>query len=151
MVVATATPETLLEASEFREVVDGVAARLAAERGDLDLNERLERAIGTQKEALEPWNKVQFMENDAEFHVAILEASGNQYVAAQTAVIRLATQVFRPVLGFDSHDAQKSIHEHQRIAEAIKVGDGIGAELWARAHIRVGISAISQLPEQDRI
>jgi DNA-binding GntR family transcriptional regulator len=147
--VPFASLDDLLAASQFREVLEGVAARLAAEGPGETLLPKLDALLVRQRQILdEGADMVEFAVRDADFHVAILEATGNKYLPAQGAVIRMSTQVFRHLLlGFDRVDAERAIEDHKRIAEAIAEGDGIGAEQWARAHIRVAIAAVGDARE----
>jgi DNA-binding GntR family transcriptional regulator len=147
--VPFASLDDLLAASQFREVLEGVSARLAAEGPAEALMPELDGILHRQRETLaEGGDMVEFSARDADFHVAILEAAGNKYLPSQGAVIRMTTQVFRHLLlGFDRVDAARSIEDHKRIAEAIYEGDGLGAEQWARAHIRVAIAAVRDARE----
>jgi DNA-binding GntR family transcriptional regulator len=142
--VAFASLDDLLAASQFREAVEGVAARLAAEGPAAALRPRFDELLGRQSEVLEDeWDQVLFTARDADFHVAILKSAGNKYLPAQGGVIRMATQVFgHLLLDFDRRDADRAIEDHSRIAAAICEGDGIAAEQWVRAHIRIAIAAI---------
>jgi gluconate 2-dehydrogenase gamma chain len=143
--VPPASLDDLLAASQFREALEGVAARLAAEGPGKALRPRLEKVLNRQHEVLEEGDDmVEFSARDADFHVAIVEATGNKYLPPQSAVIRMTTQVFRHLLlGYRRIDAERSIADHRRIAEAIYQGDGIAAEHWARAHIRIAIAAVA--------
>jgi gluconate 2-dehydrogenase gamma chain len=143
--VPPASLDDLLAASQFREALEGVAARLAAEGPGMALRRRLEKVLRRQREVLEKGDDmVEFSARDADFHVAILESTQNKYLPAQSAVIRMTTQVFRHLLlGYRRIDAERSIADHMRIAEAIYQRDGIAAEHWARAHIRIAIAAVA--------
>jgi DNA-binding GntR family transcriptional regulator len=146
VVVASASLDDLLAACQFREAVEGVAARLAAEGPGAELRPQLEERLERQVEVAGAagWDKAAFMKRDADFHVAILESTENKYLRSQVPLVRMATQVFGPLLGFQQPDADRAILEHRRIAEAIYEGDGVAAELWARGHIRVAITAVSR-------
>jgi DNA-binding GntR family transcriptional regulator len=150
VVVASASLDDSLAACQFREVVEGVGARLAAEGPAESIKPRLDELIERQREVGGPgnWDEAAFMERDADFHVAMLESTGNKYLKFQVPLVRMASQVFGPLLGFAQPDAERSILEHQRIAEAVAEGDGVGAEQWARAHIRVAIAAVRHAQEQ---
>jgi DNA-binding GntR family transcriptional regulator len=147
--VPFANLDDMLAASQFREALEGVAARLTAEGPADSLMPKLDGLLLRQRQILEvDGDMVEFSACDADFHVAILEAAGNKYLPPQGAVIRMSTQVFRHLLlGFDRVDAERAIEDHKRIAEAIYEGDGIGAEQWARAHIRVAIAAVGDARE----
>jgi DNA-binding GntR family transcriptional regulator len=150
VVVASASLDDSLAACQFREVVEGVGARLAAEGAADKLKPQLDALLDRQREVAgsENWNEAAFMERDADFHVAVLEATGNKYLRSQIPLVRMASQVFGPLLGFVRADAERAILEHQRIVESICEGDGIGAEQWARAHIRVAIAAVTHARQQ---
>jgi DNA-binding GntR family transcriptional regulator len=147
--VAFASLDDLLAAQQFREAVEGVGARLAAEGPAAALRPRLDEVLHRQHELLEAgWDQGAFTVCDADFHVAVLESSGNKYLPAQGAVIRMATQVFgHLLLDFDRSDAERAIEDHTRIAAAIYEGDGLAAEQWVRAHIRIAIAAIGDARE----
>jgi DNA-binding GntR family transcriptional regulator len=149
VVVASASLDDSLAACQFREVIEGLAARLAAEGDGRALRPRLEELLERQREVAQAhhWDKGAFMQRDADFHVAILEACGNRYLRSQVPLVRMATQVFGPLLGFDQPDAERAILEHRRIADAIYEGDGLAAEFWVRAHIRVAIAAVIKAQE----
>jgi DNA-binding GntR family transcriptional regulator len=150
VVVASASLDDSLAACQFREVVEGVGARLAAQGPGEKLRTQLESLLQRQREVADAanWDESAFMERDADFHVAVLESTDNKYLRSQVPLVRMATQVFGPLLGFEQPDAHRAILEHQRIAEAIFEGDGVAAEQWARAHIRVAIAAVAHAQVQ---
>jgi len=141
--VVNLTPPEMVWLYEFREVIDGLAARCAAERG-IDaktsaklhsLLDDLERLRGKPA----PRGVVH-----AEFHSTIAQCSGNPHVIAQIPMIRLTAQMLaRRVAELNltskrlSEDmTEEGSADHRRVLEAIEAGDGREAELRARAHIR---------------
>jgi DNA-binding GntR family transcriptional regulator len=124
------------DALSLREVVDGVAARLAAERHTPRLASALERAVAGQREALSPWDRVAFSTHDAEFHGAIFQATQNPYVAAEISLVRLSIQVFQRSTSWGEERARGTIEDHERIAAAVVAGEAEEAEIASRAHIR---------------
>lgn len=134
--VITADMERFRDALILREVVDGVAARLAAENRTPRLLGALDRSLESQREALEPWDRPAFSRHDAEFHQAIFRATQNPYVIAQISLVRLSIQVFQPSAYFGQQRAGSTIVDHELIVEAIRTEGPEGAEMAARAHVQ---------------
>jgi DNA-binding GntR family transcriptional regulator len=139
--VKSPTVSTLLAAYELREVVDGLAARLAARSRGAATD--VDGFLAEQEACLRDWDGAVWTLSNVAFHGAILEASDNEYVAGQMSLLRLTAQVFVPVARLGPTRAAGALREHAAIAEAIREGDAEQAERLARAHIRVTIEAIS--------
>src|SRR5262245_11474073 len=144
--VITADSATLLAAYDLREVVDGLAARLAARNGDQALSTALRAIVERQRKAVSPWNAGRYMAANVEFHRTIVEASGNEYVAGQLPLIHMTARVFAPVAHIGPERAEPAIEEHVAILEAIERGAEDEAEGLARAHIRKTIDHLSAEP-----
>lgn len=139
--VMSPTVETLLAAYELREVIDGLAARLAATARGSTLE--VDGFLAEQAACLRAWDGAAWTLSNVAFHGAILEASNNEYVAGQTSIVRLTAQVFVPVARLEPSRAAGALREHVAIADAIRRGDPEQAERLARAHVRVTIDAIN--------
>lgn len=147
MRVISKDPERLLDAYRVREVVDGLAARLAADAGDPALDEWLAGAIEQQAAALEAWEPGGWPHANEAFHSQLIEASGNVYLIRQLPLVRLTSHVFAPIGVLDRSRATSAYREHQSIARAVADREPDAAEELARAHIR---STIHLLREQVR-
>lgn len=134
--------DTLLEAYELRAVVDGLAARLAAERGDPQRGRHLRQAIRLQQAAVEPWQPQDYTQFNVDFHEQIMHLSGNSFVLSQVPILRMTAQVFAPVALVRPAHASRAIEEHTAIADAIEAGDGQAAERLARAHIEATMTQL---------
>ena len=134
---------TLLEAYALREVVDGLAARLAAGRVDEVTVDRLEGIVEQQKKALQPWDPPLYTGTNVEFHLAIMEAAGNEFLMAQLPLVHVTSQVFIPIARANQQRAEHAIREHIEIVAAIGDVDGVRAEQRAREHIRQTIRSLS--------
>ena len=134
--VADAEPRHLLAAYEVREVVGGLAARLAADGCTPELVAHLRRHIECQDAMLEPWNARLWTRMSVAFHVTILEHAGNPVLLSQAPLIRLTAQVFYPYQRLDPARAAAALDEHREVSEAICEGDVRRAEEAARAHVR---------------
>jgi DNA-binding GntR family transcriptional regulator len=119
----------------IREALEGMAARLAAERADDDDIARL-RACAT-----DPANDDDDDDDDpnlalVDFHEAVIMAARNP---ALQAMLRGSLNLFRMVRSIQAdHHARKAIAaaEHVAILEAIAARDPDAAEAAARKHIR---------------
>jgi DNA-binding GntR family transcriptional regulator len=140
-VVDVDLPE-LLDAYEAREMVDGLAARLAARRGDPAARARLSALVAEQAAALTPWAPPVYTAGNVAFHRAIVEASGNEHVVAQLPLVRMTSQIFTPLKLIDRDRAEQAVAEHGAILAAIAAGDEQEAERCARAHIRSTIDSL---------
>ncbi|MFD4195001.1 MULTISPECIES: GntR family transcriptional regulator [Amycolatopsis] len=143
--VITGDLDTLLDAYQLRAVVDGLAARLAAEnnRGG-GLIRQLRRAIEVQRAAVDPWTPRDYTDSNVDFHEHVIHLSGNDFVIGQLPILRMTAQVFAPVALVRPESAIRAIAEHTAIADAIEAGDGQAAERLARAHIEATISELKQ-------
>jgi DNA-binding GntR family transcriptional regulator len=132
---------------EVREVLEGLAARLAAQHANRDIVEHL-LAIHRAAEAATAENEAAtyLQKNDA-LHEAIIDASGNQMIRthlflAQLAFFRVQTRFLR------ANDLSSAQREHADIVARIAERDGRGAEEAMRAHIRATREVVLRAPVQ---
>ena len=123
---------------EFRVCLETMAARLAAERRDAGAMER----IGTALSLMEGATDSQMHREDADFafHLAIAEATNNQYFEAALRALRehiyVGMKLHGQSLMTDGAKALKNVFgEHTAIFEAIRDGDGERAERLMRGHL----------------
>jgi DNA-binding GntR family transcriptional regulator len=124
-----------VEMYDLREVLDGLAARLAAGRADAATIARLDKALARQRECVERRNAAQWFPAHVDFHGEILRAAANRHLARLSAVVRLSIRHFHPLLLRTDHRLEHAYREHRAIYDAIRTHDGEGAERLARAHI----------------
>ncbi len=142
--VVTGDLATLLDAYQLRAVVDGLAARLAAEKFPGDRVRPLRRAIDVQRTAVDPWVARDYTQSNVDFHEEIVHLSGNDFVIGQLPILRMTAQVFAPVALIRPESAVRAIAEHTAITDAIEAGDGADAERLARAHIEATIRQLRE-------
>ena len=148
--VALLNLDEAVELYDIREVLDGLAARLAAQR----ISERglrdLERHLATMKDCLSRQDAHGWFVVHVSFHDAIFRASGNGRLQALSSVVRLSIQRFHPVLLTTPNRLTDAWEEHLAIFEAIRVHDAEAAERLARVHIvnakEIVLKAISRSP-----
>ncbi|WP_077037121.1 GntR family transcriptional regulator [Pelomonas sp. KK5] len=142
--VTRADRSRLLNAYSMREMLDGLAARQAAEKAADRARAVLEPMIERQVATLEPWSPVDYVRHNVDFHTAIIEMADNEFLSAQTAVVRLTSTVFAPAVLVTSARARPAIGEHRLVVEAIAAGNGAEAERLARHHIRETIECLKK-------
>jgi len=136
-----------LAAYQMREMVDGLAARLAAASTDETKGAALKAIIERQREALDPWDHAAYTRANVDFHKAIMDLAANEYLSAQLPLVRMTSQVFTPVNLVEPDHAAIAVEQHGEIAAAIASGDLEESERRARAHIRTTIARIAQRDE----
>lgn len=138
--VVSVEEKRFLDALVLRELVDGAAARIVAERRPGPrLRSDISRSLASQRAALDPWDRITFSRTDADLHAAILRGSDNEYLEGQIVLVRLIVQVFQMDNHFGPERALPKVAQHEQIVEAIFDGDPGEAERRARDHI-AGIS-----------
>lgn len=128
----------LAEAAELydlREVLDGLAARLAASRATPQTLARLDKALARMAQCVERGDSNQWFGAHVAFHDEIFRASGNARLQALSGLVRLSIRRFHPLLLRSEHRRAEAHREHRRIYEAVKRGDPEAAERGARIHI----------------
>jgi DNA-binding GntR family transcriptional regulator len=145
--VVSADLDNFLAAYQLREVLDGLAARLAAGSADRAGREALAEIIERQQAAIDPWDDAAYTNTNVEFHTAVIDLADNQYLRSQLPIVRMTSQVFGPVKLLGPERAAQAVEQHRAIAAAIAAGDGEAAERLGRAHIRSTIDRIT--PRDD--
>jgi DNA-binding GntR family transcriptional regulator len=129
------TSRDIRDVYQIREVLEGLAARLAAERiADDDHRARLQALIAEIPAACLDGEK--YLTHNHDFHELIYEMSGNTRLREQAQELILPIYRLRYHQFIDLSYARTSAAEHQQIAEAILEGDGVWAERAMRNHVR---------------
>ncbi|MFJ8953839.1 GntR family transcriptional regulator [Streptomyces sp. NPDC102381] len=136
-VVATVDVEDVRQLYVVREVMEGLAARLATERLDAsrvaelrDLLERHEREVGTGVD------ERSHIEMDMAYHRMIREVADNPHLTAALDTIQGRAHLALHQLWRGQEAPRLAVAEHRRIFEAMTSGDPDAADLAARDHIR---------------
>ncbi|MBK5965501.1 GntR family transcriptional regulator [Thiocystis minor] len=145
--VITLSNAQLLEIYVIREALEGMAARLAAERmSDADigaLQALLERH--RHEVARDDWQTYFQQEGDLDFHFRIVQGSGNRRLVDILCndLYHLA-RMYRCQFGMKSDRAREALKEHGQVVEAIAERDGELAEWLMRRHIRASRQSIER-------
>jgi DNA-binding GntR family transcriptional regulator len=140
------------ELYEVREVLDGLAARLAAEAGHPpEAFKALDRCVEIILSASDPFDTRRFVKAHTEFHVGIVHLARNRRLTQLIPMIRMSSQMLYPSLRRQPDRMLESAHEHATILEAIRSGDGGESERLARAHIRAAMVSWMSSPEPGKV
>jgi DNA-binding GntR family transcriptional regulator len=133
--VAPITLKDVEEIFALRVQLEPMAARLAVGRVDLVKLRALEAACRVRHLAPLSEQIDVFMDANKAFHMAIIEASGNERLVRTLS--GLMDEMTRLVaLGFNVQGTKPEIkHDHNAMINAFEEGDGKRAELIARRHI----------------
>lgn len=134
-VAQKATASILHEIYEVGETLEGMCARLAAERATPEQIERMEQVHRDFERVLRSGDNKALISVDQKFHQLLYEASGNRFLAR--ALNDMYTLRYR--LFFFALDrigsVRANVEEHRDILAAIKAGDGRTAERLIQSHI----------------
>lgn len=139
----------LKEIYELREMIEGLAARLAAQHADQKLIEKLESLLKKQL-AFDHDNIGHYGELDNAFHQTLWEASGNKRLvdAASTFQHQVGSFINNSVMAPGRFEASKQ--EHEAVVQAIVAQKPEEAEAHMRNHVRNAGAAIQDyLSEQN--
>jgi DNA-binding GntR family transcriptional regulator len=121
---------------EMRAMLDGLAARLAAERGAERARIEGPAYLDAGRAAVESGSLREQIEADMRFHAFINELSGNPLIGETTAPHwPYLRRVMGEVLRDDSQMPQTILNEHVAILDAVIAGDGARAATLSRDHI----------------
>jgi DNA-binding GntR family transcriptional regulator len=138
--------EEVLALYEVREVMEGLAAKLAAERANAGERREIKAAFDDMGKALKANNIRGYIGLNSSFHALIMKAARNAPLEA--AITRLQTPVLR--VQFESmmtmEVVKESYIEHRNITDAIITKNGTLAEHHMRHHIGRSRELISYRP-----
>ena len=150
LVVTTPTLDEIIDLYVFREALEALAARLAAERRtEIDLT-RLELVLKAADREMQSDNQERAIGLGEEFHLLIWRIAGNGPLQRALNEVHDVVQRFRPNTLSHPGRPAASLREHQGLLEAIRERDADAAEKLAAEHVRqVRNTRISLSIEQD--
>ncbi len=146
--VAVLDLDEAVELYELREVLDGLAARLAARRASPRSVATLERALDRMARCLTEANPNQWFAAHVLFHEEIVRAAGNRRLKMLLPVVRLSIRHFHPLLLRTERRLGQAYLEHRQIFDAIATHDAEAAEREARGHIASAREIVLKLVPQ---
>jgi GntR family transcriptional regulator of vanillate catabolism len=156
------TRDEVIDAIELRGVLEGTAARLAAERGVQPARMREIKALIRALDdivAIPPENMDfdRYVELNAAFHEALAALAGSETIRRE--IERVTRLPFASPSAFldkqaDVAEFRRSLHygqeQHRAIVSAIELREGARAEAMAREHARLARRNLEYVIEQDR-
>ncbi len=135
--VADISFKDLIDVLEIRASLEGLAAYLAAERRNDDEVIELEKLAKEFEDCVKNTDIEGLLKKDIEFHEKIFMMANNQRL--YQIITSLWEQVHRfRVTYVSNYEASLSlVDEHNRIVEAIKLGDVEMAKKYATEHIEI--------------
>jgi DNA-binding GntR family transcriptional regulator len=148
MRVAAADGAVLLSACAVREVLDGLAARLAAHHAGPGTQRRCQEALDDHRTTIDAADRLRSMRADISFHANLIDGSGNPVLHRHWLPVRFTT---RSAMLLTPAQLVHGIAEHEAILTAVMREESEQAERAARAHLRATIDALEQIsPSEDR-
>ncbi len=136
LIVSPIDPDFVGKLYEVRAMLDGLAARLAAERGAERAKIEGPAYLDAGRAAVASGSLNEQIEADMNFHAFINELSENSLIGETTAPHwPYLRRVMGEVLRDDAQMPQTILAEHVAILDAIIAGDGAHAEMLSRDHI----------------
>lgn len=120
-----ADPEMLLRLTDVRMIVEPGACMLAARSGSDEALAKIDEALQRMAAAVDDSQK--YIEADHDFHLALMAACGNEYLAAVGTAISAALTVSLQRMNPIPISNRASLALHEPIMTALKVRDGPGA------------------------
>jgi DNA-binding GntR family transcriptional regulator len=133
--VTSYTEADVAQIYELRGALEGLAARLAAQRR-VDLTP-LQEALKEMRKATRTGEIRRLIEADLHFHLCLCELSGNSFLYAQIRTLLVPLFAFVSMRAVQVHLTAKAwesdLSRHKRIIELIREGDPAAAEFIVRA------------------
>lgn len=136
-VVATLDPRDFLSLLEVRSLLEGFAARKAAENAVADDVAGLQRVIRRHRDHIEAadGDETAHVELDQEFHSMLRDIAANEDLTAILSRMQGRAHLSFTTLWREPFRSDDALREHEAIVEAVAAGDGDAAQEAACAHV----------------
>ncbi len=126
------------EVFTLRGMLEGHAARRAAERADPEAIARLVEINARARDALQYSSTPieDFLSGNREYHALLIEMAASDRLATLLNRLILQPIVQRTALRYDAAQIARSLSEHEELVDALRVGDADWAQAVMTAHIR---------------
>lgn len=125
------TADKVLDLYAVREVLEGMAARLAATRIDDRALKKMSECIKKQREVIKKQNLIAYSKLDFEFHAIVYDACGNEWLKELLETIK---NKMRPLTLHMQPDFLKLIDHHAELIQALRGRNPERAEQAFRKH-----------------
>ncbi len=124
--------------------LEGLAAKLAAERMGKEEKEELISSVELSEFYLTRNSEEKCGELDTEFHSMIFKASGSRMLSKILCDLHKNIKAYRKVSLSSSERAKHSVAEHSEIAHAILEGNGDEAERLTQIHLSAALDNLKE-------
>lgn len=138
-------PRELIAMMEGLAELEGVLARLAAQRIGEDAKRQLSEALARTEHFAQLADSVEYEKANALLHDLIYLSSGNSFIVQQTRDARLRVAPYRGKMFEKPERLLRSQAEHAAVVQAILAGDSLGAAEAMRNHISAGGRAFADM------
>lgn len=144
------TESDLRDVFEVREALESRAVRHVADRQPAWGLAKIDKVVKTHKSLVTAYQPVQLLAADREFHMSILDATGNSYfrrsiMPVWSTVERAMVQVLHK-----EDFTTNAWDEHEMIADAMRAGDQELAEARLRQHLKNAAAELAKgLPAEN--
>lgn len=151
--VVAFSPDQITDFFSIREVLEGLAARLAAERIRDDELAGLRRHLDHAERELASKRALGYPAAAEDFHGMVARAARSPQFDAAMEPIQARVRLLRRRSGAVKERARQALAEHRAIFSAIERRDADEAEVLMRAHIRMAranlLTGVSTDPGRD--
>ncbi|SFE68769.1 FadR/GntR family transcriptional regulator [Succiniclasticum ruminis] len=127
--------KSVSEIAEIRVILESEAARLATQRGGNQDMKQLDKIIANMHDAVEGNDVKAFTVADVEFHMTIVQATGNAAIVQMLKTIRRLLEIWIEKVLVDKSSMLITLKEHEAVYEHMRLGDAEGACEAMRKHI----------------
>ena len=145
--VTEITPQMVADLVEVRALLEGLNARLAAQRHDPEIVRLLGEVLKRGNAAADSGSPEQLARLNAEFHERLAEASRNSVLSDVMRGLRERTSLAFALNGRSR--AREDWQEHAGILAAVIAGDGELAALLATRHVHNAAAAFAQMVKTE--
>lgn len=140
------TPKQAIELYMVREVLEGLAARLAIQHVDEKIIKKMSKCLEEQYKVVQKEDLVSYSRLDYDFHAIVYEASGNRTLQEMLETIK---NKMRPIAMHINPILSSLYHDHVEILEAFREKNPDKAEAAFRKHNLQMIAQIRNSMETD--
>jgi len=129
--MAEMTLSMALQLYQVREVLEGLAGKLAVENIDDKKLKKMEKCLEDLGKVIEQEDTIGYSKLDFTFHALIYEASGNPFLQA---ILESIKNKMRPLVPLNKALLDRGYREHKKVLEALRSKDPKKAEKALHQH-----------------
>ncbi len=149
-----ASPDAVFDYLDFRALFEGEAAALVAERATEAERQEIARIAAQMAAARESADQAAEVELDTEFHMAIVEATGNrvtiQIARSLQELLRRGVERHHALVYDEPAERAELLAQHQAINAAIQAGEAAAARAAVRSHFAHLAAVVRRKEEEGR-